>query len=107
MRKREKKDEDSHPERWLVSFADFMTLMFALFVVLFASAFHDKKAIQRVSAAVKNGFQEMGTFSVSESELTQWPNDASKAESSFNSTRKTIPNAMPNAAGIDVVELHR
>jgi chemotaxis protein MotB len=39
-----------------------MTLMFALFVVLFASAYHDKKAIQRVSKAVKNGFQDMEAF---------------------------------------------
>jgi chemotaxis protein MotB len=46
-----------------VSYADFMTLLFALFVVLFASSHHDRKTIQRVSAAVKNGFQDMGSFS--------------------------------------------
>ena len=51
----------------MVSYADFMTLLFALFVVLFASSYHDKKTIQRVSTAVKNGFQEMGTFSGSDS----------------------------------------
>jgi len=65
MKRGTKHEENVHTERWLVSYADFMTLMFALFVVLFASAYHDKRAIQRVSAAVKNGFQEMGTFSSS------------------------------------------
>jgi len=47
----------------MVSYADFMTLLFALFVVLFASSHHDKMAIQRVSSAFRNGFQEMGSFS--------------------------------------------
>jgi chemotaxis protein MotB len=58
-------EEDAHPERWMVSYADFMTLLFALFVVLFASSHHDKVAIQRVSSAFRNGFQEMGSFSSS------------------------------------------
>ena len=40
-----------------VLYADFMTLLFALFVVLFASAYRDKRTVQRVSAAVKDGFQ--------------------------------------------------
>jgi chemotaxis protein MotB len=40
-----------------------MTLLFALFVVLFASSHHDKKTIQKVSSAVKNGFQQLGAFS--------------------------------------------
>jgi chemotaxis protein MotB len=39
-----------------------MTLLFALFVVLFASSHHDKKTIQKVSSAVKNGFQQLGAF---------------------------------------------
>jgi chemotaxis protein MotB len=109
MRRSRRSEEGPHPERWLVSYADFMTLMFALFVVLFASAFHDKEAIQRVSAAVKNGFQELGTFSVSESERTKSPYDASKVASSLDSTKgkETSLNAVPNAAGIDVAELHR
>ena len=62
MRGRKKIEEATHHERWLVSYADFMTLLFALFVVLFASSHHDRKTIQRVSSAVKNGFQDMGTF---------------------------------------------
>jgi chemotaxis protein MotB len=53
----------SSHERWLVSYADFITLLFAFFVVLYASAQVDKKRVNRLSAAIENAFQELGTFS--------------------------------------------
>ncbi len=64
-RRRKRTPEHGASERWLVSYADFMTLLFALFVVLFASAQQDKRSVRKVSEAVKNGFQELGAFSAS------------------------------------------
>jgi chemotaxis protein MotB len=49
-------------DRWLVSYADFITLLFAFFVVLYASAEMDKKKIIQLSAAIEGGFQQMGAF---------------------------------------------
>ena len=49
-------------DRWLVSYADFITLLFAFFVVLYASSEMDKKKIVRLSAAIEGGFQQMGAF---------------------------------------------
>ncbi len=49
-------------ERWLVSYADFITLLFAFFVVLYASAQTDNKRIARVSAAIEGGFQQLAAF---------------------------------------------
>jgi chemotaxis protein MotB len=51
---------DDHPnhERWLVSYADFITLMFAFFVVMFASSQADKQKIQSVSEAVSRALAE-------------------------------------------------
>lgn len=49
-------------ERWLVSYADFITLLFAFFVVLFASAYRDNQAIVKLAHAIHNGFQTMGAF---------------------------------------------
>src|SRR5713226_6250498 len=40
-------------ERWLVSYADFITLLFAFFVVMFATAQTDKSKAQQVSDSVK------------------------------------------------------
>ena len=43
MSRKQKKHEHVNHERWLVSYADFITLLFAFFVVLFASSQADKK----------------------------------------------------------------
>jgi len=109
MRRRRRNEEGAHADRWLVSYADFMTLLFALFVVLFASSHHDNQEIRRVSSALKNGFQEMGTFSrgtrtpdVSNSEMTKINSAASPSE-----TDEARPGATPLNDGIDVVELQR
>jgi chemotaxis protein MotB len=106
MRRRVITKDDSHPDRWLVSYADFMTLMFALFVVLFASAYHDKKAIQRVSAAVKNGFQEMGLSSASDGPL-EGPASKDGATLSSNENEPNKPDTIPGNARIELNELHK
>ena len=54
-------------ERWLLSYSDFITLLFAFFVVLFASTYRDNQAIRKLSRAIHNGFQTMGAFSQDES----------------------------------------
>jgi chemotaxis protein MotB len=95
MRSRRRREDHIHHERWLVSYADFMTLLFALFVVLFASAYRDKKSIQKVSTAVKDGFQEMGAFS----------SDHSAPAPSNNG--EATPPPVPANAGIDMVELQK
>jgi chemotaxis protein MotB len=52
-------------DRWLVSYADFITLLFAFFVVLYASAEMDKKKAAQLSAAIHGAFQQLGAFSKS------------------------------------------
>ena len=47
-------------ERWLVSYADFITLMFAFFVVMFASARIDKEKTAQLTEAIQSAFQELG-----------------------------------------------
>ena len=49
-------------ERWLVSYADFITLLFAFFVVMFASTQDSKVKARAVSESVKDAL-EHGQFS--------------------------------------------
>ena len=47
-------------ERWLVSYADFITLLFAFFVVMFASSQGDKTKAKQVSDSVKEALENGG-----------------------------------------------
>jgi chemotaxis protein MotB len=62
-------------ERWLVSYADFITLLFAFFVVLYASAQVDQRKVGRLALAIQVAFQELGVFPAS---TTQVPLDTSE-----------------------------
>jgi chemotaxis protein MotB len=105
MRRRRRDDANTHHERWLVSYADLVTLLFALFVVLFASAYHDKKAVQRVSSAVKNGFQELEVFSPSSSTGSAKSAERGGPAELANPVADSEMNPTPNYAGINVLEL--
>ena len=61
MRPERRKPHVSH-ERWLVSYADFITLMFAFFVVLYASSQADKKKQAQVSQSINQAFKALGLF---------------------------------------------
>ena len=45
-------------ERWLVSYADFITLMFAFFVVMFASSQADRSKAKRISESVTRALED-------------------------------------------------
>lgn len=49
-------------DRWLVSYADFMTLIFGLFVVLYAFARADQKKQSQVTESIDSAFHALGIF---------------------------------------------
>jgi chemotaxis protein MotB len=59
---KKKHPEHANHERWLVSYADFITLLFAFFVVLFASSQTDKKKQIKLAEAMQSAFTPLGTF---------------------------------------------
>src|SRR5208337_1779935 len=61
MRSRVPRARVSH-DRWLVSYADFITLLFGFFVVLYAFARADQKKQMQVSAAIDSAFRSMGAL---------------------------------------------
>lgn len=58
-RKKPHAEHENH-ERWLVSYADFITLLFAFFVVMFASSQTDKAKAKQVSDSVKEALENGG-----------------------------------------------
>jgi len=62
MARKKKHPEHVNHERWLVSYADFITLLFAFFVVMFAASNSDQKKAGQVAQAVQVAFKEMAIF---------------------------------------------
>ncbi len=60
--KRKKREPEVHSERWLVSYADFITLLFAFFVVLYASSQVDHARMSALGNAIQHAFQELGVM---------------------------------------------
>tara|TARA_R110000737_G_scaffold221890_1_gene237240 strand:+ start:674 stop:1675 length:1002 start_codon:yes stop_codon:yes gene_type:complete len=57
LRARRHSVEHDNVERWLVSYADYMTLLFALFVVLYAMAMIDEKPFETATESIGRVFQ--------------------------------------------------
>jgi chemotaxis protein MotB len=64
-----KPQEHVNHERWLVSYADFITLLFAFFVVLYSSSQVDKRKAGRLALAIQVAFQELGVFQTSNTKI--------------------------------------
>jgi hypothetical protein len=60
MAKKHKHEEHVNHERWLVSFADMMTLLFALFVVLYALGQADLTKMKQLKDSVQFAFHIAG-----------------------------------------------
>jgi chemotaxis protein MotB len=61
MRRRRPSPHVNH-ERWLVSYADFITLMFAFFVVMFSSSQVDKRKVGQLAHQMQVAFKDLGVF---------------------------------------------
>ena len=64
MARKKKHGGHENHERWLVSYADFITLLFAFFVVMFASTQTDKARARQISQAVEKALEQGKSVSV-------------------------------------------
>jgi len=67
--RKSKQGEHANHERWLVSYADFITLLFAFFVVLYSAAQVDQRKVGALAMAIQVAFQELGVFPASNSRM--------------------------------------
>ncbi|MGH9488547.1 MAG: flagellar motor protein MotB [Terriglobales bacterium] len=88
MNRRNRRTAD-HPhanhERWLVSYADFITLLFAFFVVMYAASRGNQTKILKLAQAIHVAFAEMGMFTPHAAQLNL----------------VTVPPAASNAPSLD------
>ena len=93
MSRRKRHEEHQSHERWLVSYADFITLLFAFFVVMFSSS-QGSKASQ-VSASVRSALEEGKITAAISTALGRGKHEANKKAvvTDPNVTHETPPPA--------------
>lgn len=105
MARKKKHEEHENHERWLVSYADFITLLFAFFVVMFASSQTDKGKQQQMSESMKKAMEE-STFTASlQGILGGVADDTGKGNAMMKGPGGTKPDTTPITTPSEVVEL--
>ncbi len=95
---RRKTPEPENHERWMVSYADFITLLFAFFVVMFASTQSDKNKAKDVSDSVRQALEHGQFSSAISTVLGRGKHEAKKAPVSQEATPdRENPNPPPPA----------
>lgn len=56
MARKKAPEKPANHERWLVSYGDFITLLFAVFVTLYAMSQSDKQKVEEVAASYRSAF---------------------------------------------------
>jgi chemotaxis protein MotB len=80
-------------ERWLISYADFITLLFAFFVVMFASSRQDHKKTQEAEVSIRTAFRSMGIF------------PSTSKRSSLSNVVTVFPQALPTAQDVEAMAI--
>jgi len=120
-KKKKKAEEHENLERWLVSYSDFITLLFATFVVLYALSQLDLAKFKDMSISMKKAFASpsvvQGDKSILDSSgdsiLSGMDNEsnmipplfenmeAKMEETNFNQTKETVEK-MDDVQGVDI-----
>jgi chemotaxis protein MotB len=106
---KKKHPEHVNHERWLVSYADFITLLFAFFVVLFASSKSDKKKQLELEAAMKTAFTPTGIFEnhAEKPTMTEGGGTATVSAAKPPVATKPTPKTTAEKLGSMVMELEK
>lgn len=97
MRRRSSRKPNS--ERWMVSYADFVTLLFALFVVMYAVARSEQNKEAQVAASIDSAFQSLGMFP----SATKDPSKGASAKGGPNTTSGSTSSSEKAAMPMNIV----
>jgi len=89
--KKEHHEEHENHERWLVSYADFITLLFAFFVVMYSISRVDNKRMAQITQAIKFAMHFKGTGGVGELPLFDGPPSEGGCVTNAGSQSKSNP----------------
>lgn len=102
MAKKHKHEEHENLERWLVSYADFITLLFAFFTILYALGQTDKAKYKEAVESIQRAFQSSGgVFPLRGSPFTPFGKGADKGSQVPPSSKDSGHYSMAEAQLMD------
>src|SRR5579885_2276558 len=75
-------------DRWLVSYADFITLLFAFFVVMYSAAQLDKRRAGQLATAIQTAFLQKGSLPPRPSDTGGTSGNSQSVESAANTEQQ-------------------
>ncbi len=99
-KKREAPEEHENHERWMVSYADFLTLLFAFFVVMYSVSKVDQKRMVDVVRAIKFAMHFKGTGGSDQMPIFEGPVTEGGCVSSLGEDK-------PNKQDVEAIEAVR
>ncbi len=84
-------DEDSNPDRWLVSYADFITLLFAFFVVMYAISSVNQGKYTQLTYSMGTAFSGDGASGVNQNSNQKGLGADGSIKGQQNSLIKPLP----------------
>jgi chemotaxis protein MotB len=89
--RRKTEEEPENHERWLVSYADFITLLFAFFVVMYAVSRVDRQRVVEVQAAIKWALHYEGTGGIGQMPIFEGPPSEGGCVANLGGGRRVTP----------------
>ncbi len=103
MSRKHKHPEHVNHERWLVSYADFITLLFAFFVVLFSSSQVDRSKTNKMALAIEAAFSRFSLFKTEAGEANFLSAEGKVA--SHSSSQLTVEDGTPIYMATEIIEM--
>jgi chemotaxis protein MotB len=97
MIRRPIQDDEDNPERWLVSYADFITLLFAFFVVMYSVSSVNQGKYKELSASINIAFTNNKPKQESSSATTADPT-ATPQDQPLQALTPPLPSTLPTEA---------
>jgi len=104
VRRRKPSEQHGSSERWLVSYADLITLLFALFVILYAESKADVDKFKKVQESIHDAFEGVtpgpSAQTTSSGVSRSAPQPSPSPVSEFSRTRNELQESMKLESGV-------
>lgn len=105
MRRKKKAEEPENLERWLITYADLITLLLAFFIMMYTFSKHDSQRYREVTGHLKTIFTGGSGVAVEGSTTGNVPFDVSlKAQGSAEEVKQKLEKEISKLSGNDALE---